>query len=150
MKSRWTTYVLLVVVLAVWGAVAWKIFNPSSKDEANTVPQVRVQAVPKEHQDTLLCDYPDPFLKGVRKVPAGRPALRVLPKKPAVRRERLVCTHLGTMASGKRVFHILTFEDRQYELSAGESAEGFTLRGYDRDSLYLEKEGVVYGVKRCD
>lgn len=70
MKSRWTTYVLLVVVLAVWGAVAWKIFNPSSKDEANTVPQVRVQTVPKEHQDTLLCDYPDPFLKGVRKVPA--------------------------------------------------------------------------------
>ena len=64
MKSRWTTYVLLVVVLAVWGAVAWKIFNPSSKDEANTVPQVRVQVVPKEHQDTLLCDYPDPFLKG--------------------------------------------------------------------------------------
>lgn len=54
MKSRWTTYVLLVVVLAVWGAVAWKIFNPTSKDEANTVPQVRVQTVPKEHQDTLL------------------------------------------------------------------------------------------------
>ena len=39
---------------------------------------------------------------------------------------------------------------RQYELSLRDTAAGFRLTGADRDSLYLEREGTVYGVKRCD
>ena len=31
-----------------------------------------------------------------------------------------------------------------------DTAAGFRLTGADRDSLYLEREGTVYGVKRCD
>lgn len=150
MKSRWTTYVLLVVVLAVWGAVAWKIFNPAPNGETKVAPPARTKTVQEDCVDTLLCDYPDPFLKGVRTVSPSRPALRALPKKPIARRENLTCEHKGTMAFGKRALYILAFGETQYELSRGESAEGFTLRDCDRDSLYLEKDGLIYGVKLCD
>ena len=150
MKSRWTTYVLLMVVLAVWGAVAWKIFNPSFKSEMKATPSAQPKTVREECPDTLLCNYPDPFLKGMQKTSVSRPALRALPRKPSVRRERFTCAHLGTMVSGKRALYILAFGENQYELSKGESAEGFTLRGCDRDSLYLEKDGLVYGIKLCD
>ena len=150
MKSRWTTYVLLVVVLGVWGAVAWKIFNPGAKGATKTAPPPRTITVAENCAETLLCNYPDPFLKGGQTDPTSRPVLRALPKKTVIRRENLTCVHMGTMASGKRVLYILAFGETQYELSRGESAEGFTLRNCDRDSLYLEKDGQVYGVELCD
>ena len=49
--------------------------------------------------------------------------------------------------------------NRRMRLHVGFSADGlrwdideadFRLTGADRDSLYLEREGTVYGVKRCD
>lgn len=150
MKSRWTTYVLLAVVLGVWGAVAWKIFDPGVKGQTKNAPPSPTKTVAESCADTLLCNYSDPFLKGVQAAPASRPMLRALPKKTTLRRERFRCEHKGTMASGKRVLYILAFGETQYELSRGESAEGFTLRNCDRDSLYLEKDGLVYGVRLCD
>ena len=97
---------------------------------------------------------PDPFLKGVAApTPAARSVVRRLPpagKAEPKRRERVQLSHLGTVSAGGQTLHILTIGGRQYELSLRDTAAGFRLTGADRDSLYLEREGTVYGVKRCD
>jgi len=152
MKSRWTTCLLLTAVAAVWGIVAWKIF--ASTDDA--VPAAR----PKPAQasaappaaDSLRLDYPDPFLKGApRHAAAMRPTVRSLPapKAAAPRRERVKIVHLGTIISAGEPLYILTVGDTQYELTRGDSAGGFALTACNGDSLYLCKDGVTYGVKRC-
>ena len=77
-------------------------------------------------------------------VPAGsyRVEVEYLGYEPAVLE--------ATVTAGGQALHILTIGGRQYELSLRDTAAGFRLTGADRDSLYLEREGTVYGVKRCD
>lgn len=153
MKSRWTTYLLLAAVAAVWGLVAWKICAPSDAPCSAVRPKPPVSAAPAVAADTLRLDYPDPFLKGAaRPAVATRAAVRPLPaaKAAAPRRGRVEIVHLGTVRSLGRVLYILTVGERQYELSRGEAAGEFVLTGCDRDSLYLRKDGVTYGVKLCD
>ena len=152
MKSRRTTYLLLIAAVGIWGLVTWKIFFPADRP----VPAAQVQAFTPPPRspvsDTLRTDYPDPFLKGFAL--AERPVVRtvrMLPGKPAVaRREQLKIIHLGTISSAGQRFYILTVGDRQYELPAGGRAGDFELTGCSRDSLYLQKDGVIYGVKLCD
>lgn len=154
MNSRWTTYLLLAVVVAVWGIVAWKIFAPVTE----TAPAARPKAAAPSSEplvaDTLRLDYPDPFLKGVprqRTPTAATPVRRLPAAKPSPpRRERVKIVHLGTVASsGKRLF-ILSVGDGQYEIACGGAAGDFVLVGFDRDSLYLRKDGITYGVRQCE
>ncbi|WP_307756584.1 hypothetical protein, partial [uncultured Alistipes sp.] len=81
-----------------------------------------------------------------------RPAVRSLPAVKTVqpKRERVKAAHLGTVVSGGKPLYILTIGDEQYELFRGEKAAEFVLADCDRDSLYLSKGGVTYGVKLCD
>ena len=132
MKSRWTTYLLLAAVVAVWGVVAWRILAPARPAASDVRPATDAPAAPPIVAETLRLDYPDPFLKGVAApTPAARSVVRRLP-------------------AGGQTLHILTIGGRQYELSLRDTAAGFRLTGADRDSLYLEREGTVCGVKRCD
>lgn len=153
MKSRWTTCLLLAVVVAVWGVVAWKIFAAADNTPPAARPKPSETAAETAAADTLRLDYPDPFLKGafrpaatVRSVVRGLPAEKPVPPK----RERVKFAHLGTIVSGKRQFYILTVGGTQYELARGDAAGDFVLASCDGDSLYLRKGNVTYGVKRCE
>lgn len=153
MKSRWTTYLLLAVVVAVWGVVAWKIFAPASDTVPVAQPKRAAPVAAATAADTLQLDYPDPFLKGTpRQVAATRSAVRALPpaKMAQPRRERVNMVHLGTIRSAGKRLYILSVGDAQYELAQGESAAEFVLAECDRNSLYLLKNGVTYGVKLCE
>lgn len=153
MKSRWTTYLLLAAVVAVWGIVAWKVFAPADDTAPEARPRAVAPAAGTPVADTLLLDYPDPFLKGAaRPVAAARSVVRGLPSpKPAPpRRERVAIVHLGTIRSGGEPLYILTLDEGQYELSRGGSAGEFVLTACDGDSLYLRRAGLTYGVKLCE
>lgn len=151
MKTRWTTYLLLTAVAAVWGIVAWKIFAPTSGDGTVVAPQIVATKAPAAAADTLQLDYPDPFLKGAPRPVEGSPTVRPLPvAKPVPRRERVKIVHLGTVVSHGNPLYILTLGNQQYELIRGDQAEGFVLTACDRDSLYLTKEELIYGVKLCE
>ena len=155
MKSRWTTCLLLAAVVAVWGVVAWRILAPARPAAPDVRPATDAPAAPQIVAETLRLDYPDPFLKDAARPQAAAPrsVVRRLPpvKKAAPkRRERVQLSHLATVTAGGQALHILQIDGRQYELSLRDTAAGFRLTGADRDSLYLEREGTVYGVKRCN
>lgn len=149
MKSRWTTYLLLVAVVAVWGIVGWKIFAPAAEVPSASAPRLEVTRQ-KVAEDTLLLDYPDPFRKGStsKAVRQRQSVVRALPS--TVRRENVRITHLATLASGCKTLYILTIGNEQYELMRGAEAVGFRLVKSDRDSVYLCKNGISYGVKLCE
>lgn len=154
MKSRRTTWLLLGVVILIWGAIGWKICFPSGE---KAIPDQQAMApsrpVPAERRDTLRCDYPDPFTRGtsVSRSAATRSRVRSLPPKTVpVRREKVQAEHLGTICVEGEKLYILSVKGVQYEMRCGEPADGFVLCGCDGDSLYLKKQGVKYGVKLCD
>lgn len=155
MKSRWTTGLLLAAVVAVWGVVAWRIIAPARPAAPDVRPATDTPAAPQIVAETLRLDYADPFLKGAVRPQAAapRPVVRRLPpakKTTAKPRERVRIVHLATVAAGGEALHILTIGKRQYELHEGDAADGWRLAKVDRDSIYLEREGTVCGVKRCD
>lgn len=152
MKSRWTTCLLLTAAAAVWGLVAWKILAPASTDASPTAVAAVPPAAPAAPADTLLLDYPDPFLKesAAPREPA-RLAVRPLPvrRSAAARRSKVQWVHLGTVAAAGTALYILSAGNEQYELTPGGTADGFAFAGCDADSLYLRRDGIVYGVKLC-
>lgn len=153
MRSRLTTYLLLAAVAAVWGLVAWKIFAlaPDAPAAARPAPPAAQTAPPDDR--TLHADYPDPFLKGnPRSAPTVSRTARTLPpaKVAAPRRERVRIVHLGTVAAAGQQLHILKIGNEQIELAPGGRAAGFELVSGDADSLYLLRDGIRYGVKRCE
>ena len=155
MKSRWTTCLLLAAVVAVWGVVAWRILAPARPAAPDVRPAADAPAPAPTVAETLRLNYPDPFLKDAARPQAAapRPVVRRLPparKTEPKRRERVQLSHLATVTVGGQALHILTIGGRQYELSLRDTAAGFRLTGVDRDSLYLEREGTVCGVKRCE
>lgn len=154
MKSRVTVFLLLAAAVAVWGVVAWKILAPAS---GRTTPETEMRPAPQplpRVADTLFANYPDPFLKGaVQEEAVARPALRGLPPVQQLpkRRAGVRIAHWATVAAaGGEPRYILSIEDEQYEVRRGDAAGEFVLTGADRDSLYLRRKGVVYGVKRCE
>ncbi len=152
MKSRATVWLLLVAAAAIWGIVVWKILTPKD-DTPVAVPLHAVSAAPVAVADTLLLDYPDPFLKGIAHSPvASRPVVRSLPapKTKPPQREFIQAIHLGTVSYSGKTLYILTIGGEQYELAKGDTASDFVLTGCDGDSLYLRKDGLTYGVKLCD
>ncbi len=154
-KSRLTTYMLLAAAVAIWGAIAWKLLAPSE----NRLPPARPEAprtpLAAPRADTLVADYPDPFLKKIAAegtataAPAARPLPQRLPTVPTPR-ENIVCEHLASIRSGNRTIHIIALNGEQHEIARGDSAAGFVLSNVDRDSLYLVRRGVKYGVALCE
>ena len=155
MKSRLTTYMLLAAAIAVWGAIAWQLL---SSDE--DIPPAAPHATADDRRcgpvaDTLIADYPDPFQKAAapRTVSAEQPA-RALPEHRraarSVNRESIACEHLGSVRTGGRTIHVIDIGGEQYEAEYGDSLAGFVLSDMDRDSLYLVRGGVKYGIKLCE
>lgn len=70
MKNQKTLYLLLPVVLAIWGFIGYRIFGAMGDQETTNAPiLVPINVGPDEdsvaqYQPNL--DYPDPFLKGLR------------------------------------------------------------------------------------
>lgn len=150
MKSHKTIYVLLAAVAAIWGAVGWQLLRP----RRNVRPPVSArheQVVPASEPDTLYADYPDPFLKGfaARANPSSvRPKSTASPSsKP---RMRINAGHRGTVTVAGRQLYLLLVDGRPYEVYSGERFDGFVLQGVDADSVYLEYDGVRYGIKRTE
>ncbi len=152
MKSRWTTRLLLAAAVTVWSIVAWRIFAPSEP----AAPQMRPTADTAPAQpcaaDTLRLNYTDPFLRDkAAPKPAPRPTVRPLPppKKSVPQRDRTPIVHLAAVTADGQTLHVLMIGEVQYELRRGDAADGWRLTGSDSDSLYLEHDGLIYGVKRC-
>lgn len=155
MKSRWTTWVLLAAVAVIWGAVARMILTASHGDVKPGSRANATAAAPASFAaDTLRCDYPDPFTKGYAanaRTTGARQVLRRLPQQPKPERRAMIrAEHLGTIRVQNRILHILMLDGQQYELRCGDPAGDFVLKKADADSLYLERDGSVYGVKKCE
>ncbi len=80
--------------------------------------------------------------------------MRALPERRhaahSANRENIACEHLGTIRAESRTIYIIEIEGEQYEAKRGDSVAGFVLSDTDRDSLYLMRGGVKYGVKLCE
>ncbi len=153
MKSRVTTYVLIVAVIAVWGFVAWRIFfsRPASREAVTHRSAERETPVAEEYR--LSLDYDDPFLKDAASTERAESFGRVQssppePPSPPPRPEDIALKYAGTISVGGRVSYIIEHAGLLHPLDLGESLDGYILAEAFADSVRLVKEGMVFTLHR--
>lgn len=65
MKNKKSIYILLPLVIVIWGTIFWKIFSGSSGEKNGVAAVNNLDNISKEqktnHNKELSFDYPDPF-----------------------------------------------------------------------------------------
>ena len=151
MKSRWTTYLLAVVVVIVWGLIAKRIlFDKPAQPAAVVVKNDKTDTALSSYEtDTLRCDYPDPFRIERKPPPKRKSKMPVKMTRPVkTGRRKVPMRYYGSVRSGKTLLHIVDIGDVRYELFMGECADGYRLKSADADSLYFERENIIYSLSR--
>jgi hypothetical protein len=145
MKSRLTTYILIVAALAVWGFVAWRLFfsRPAAKV---AVPEVTPRAMPDTARRALSFDYADPFLKDTPPpVSSAPPPVQITtppPPPPPVPPPNM--TWAGSITAGGRVSHIFEQGGLLHSLTPGDTLDGYTFTRAFADSVWMTKDGTRF------
>ncbi|SFC79267.1 hypothetical protein SAMN05421747_12718 [Parapedobacter composti] len=155
MKKK-LTYPLLALVVLLWGAIFYRIFAGLG-DNKPTPPSASAERKPKTvaHRhtgDSLLLDYPDPFLERARGAPIsvdGGAGPTGAPEQPEPVMELPYIDwsqvqYLGSVNSeGKKAIALVAVNGREYMLRPGETIDGYTLLSMQGSSITISHQGQV-------
>ncbi|MBQ4279826.1 MAG: hypothetical protein IJC16_07735 [Rikenellaceae bacterium] len=151
MRSRGMTYVLLAVVLGIWGVVAWKLFfaRPDSPAVPETVAVPKTKALQTE-ADTLRLDYCDPFLRATAVRPATDRSVTVAPIQgnaaaPAV--EPPAFTYTGMIRKGRTPYFLFLVNGIQEMIRPGGSLGEYRLASGCADSVVMTRDNRDFCLK---
>ncbi|MDR2064260.1 MAG: hypothetical protein LBP85_00915 [Prevotellaceae bacterium] len=150
MKSKYTTYLLIILSVIIWGFIVKKIFFPSA-DNAGTVKTKQIpQNVSTGQTDTLYLNYTDPFLKKQinrkqQKQPSAKQSLTQ--KKETIRNvENILLQYVGYVKESETgtVSYLVKINGMQHIIKRNEDIDGLKLIKATADSLFFEKENSKY------
>lgn len=152
MKNKKVTYLLLVLSIALWGFIGWKVYNAFNYDQPE-IPTVKKEVIMAEKDSiVLLLNYRDPFLgkyssRSITKdtlptkrqtVPAVSPQKQV-PTSPTVQ-------YKGAMNVGNTSMAILQKNGKVLTIKIGEEIDGYKLTKIDDNKIILSKERKKYEI----
>ena len=140
MSKNQKTYLLLLAVIFVWGAIGYQFFqqyNPSVKEELKPQairfkPQKQLQAV----QYTIRPDYRDPFLGKLYKKPVPK-RKKVIPKPKVVFPN---ITYNGSIKGAKKSY-IISINGAQEVFQVKQTMKGITLVKANENEVILKYKG---------
>ena len=130
MKKQTKTYILLGVVLLIWGIIGFRIYGSlSPTPEVNEVAGMatfRPKAIKEREHFTILADYRDPFLGTMpaREVVRKKIKKTVAPQEPM---PEMTYTGYITDTSTQGKIYFITMAGQQYMLSPKEKVGEMTL-----------------------
>ncbi|MEN0005205.1 MAG: hypothetical protein AAF798_13720 [Bacteroidota bacterium] len=154
-KNKTLNYVLIVLVLGIWGTIIYRVFTYGDDEQAvaysNTnlaLPELTTPTVLKATY-TLKGDYDDPFLTGkkYRKSSAKSnsksafpKAKKATPKATAkVEEQPPVIVYKGFSLNNNEISRVkLQIAGKTYTLQQGESVQDVTVIAMDRNRVELK------------
>lgn len=147
MKNKKSVYVLLPLVLFIWGAVMYQFFSFSTTEEEVAVPTNEISLKPiqpiKRDSFAINTNYRDPFLGKVYtakkdSVPKKKKAVKVV--------EPLVWPNIqyrGIVSDTKEKSKIfmLVINKKTYLMRKGQTENDVYLKDGDRESVYVKYKG---------
>lgn len=130
MKNKRNTYILLVVVLIIWGLIAYKIISSLSSDDAE-IPQqntdVSFHPKPLKKADTfnIKTHERDPFLGTIEK-PKKPSKPRVIHKEPEIEIPISYSGFIKDQNTGQKVFFV-HINNQQYLMKVNEVIDNVKL-----------------------
>lgn len=150
MKKEKKTYLLLVIVLAIWGVLGFQIFkavNPSEDVLPIYANTEKIDIIKPKKRDTfsLLANYRDPFL-GIMPKSNTPKKKKIQPKKEALPEKSIAYTGFITEGkSGNKVF-FLTIEGQQQILSKNQEFNGVKLLSGNAEKVRVKSNGKIRNI----
>ncbi len=146
MKKNQKTYLLLTVVLAIWGILGFKIVktaNPASDQNIQSVISEKFEPTEFKERDTfsIVANYRDPFLGTLPKSKKPKKPKRATQKKDTLpQREILYTGFIAESASGNEIF-FLTIDGHQQLMAKNEVFRKVKLLSGDSVKVKVQFDG---------
>ncbi|NAY93515.1 hypothetical protein GTQ34_16530 [Muricauda sp. JGD-17] len=145
MSKNVKTYVLLGVVLLIWGIIGFKLlgaFSPETEPSSKVrVSEYKPAKTVERDTFSLIADYRDPFLGTLPQVKSKDQSLKKK-KKPIVQFPRIFFTGLVSGGQAKENIFFVTIDNRQYLMRKGDIKEGITLVKGSPNSIRVHYQGL--------
>ncbi|PCJ95000.1 MAG: hypothetical protein COA50_11580 [Flavobacteriaceae bacterium] len=146
MKKNKKTYVLLSVVLAIWGILGYKIIVGIGSDDVQRNEMALVETyvpikVKKRDTFVILANYRDPFLGTMPKKAEVKNKRNVVPKKTVLPKKDI--TYSGSVSqsnTNNRMFFI-SIDGQQYIMSKKEEIVGVRLVSGNEQQIKVRYNG---------
>ena len=140
------TYILLGVVLIIWGVIAYRIFatlSPESQAQTSFSSKSYVpMALTTRDTFSIKADYRDPFLGTLAHSKPQKKTLQKVVKKEI---PTIDVQYTGSMynSSAKKRIYFLTINGQQHLLEKGKTAADITLVRGSEGSITYRYQGVL-------
>lgn len=151
MKNKKNIYILLPLVLFVWGAVLFQVFSFTNSDDVLPVtnPEFTIKPLKVTKRETFAINinYRDPFLgKMYTQETAPKPKALHSTPKIAKQPEALVWPNIiykGVIADskGKNTIYMLIIDNKNYYMKIGDTENDVILKSGDKESVYVKYKG---------
>ncbi len=140
MKKQTKTYLLLGLVLCIWGAIAVQFFGGINKEELLIEKNQKVNfiPIPKQDRDTfsILADYRDPFLGTFQKKKAS---IKREQRPPKTAEPEVLIEYTGLVmdADAKNQIFFMSIDGEQLLMKKGQKLKAVTLISGTKDKVKI-------------
>ncbi|WP_163408506.1 hypothetical protein [Flavobacterium ajazii] len=152
MKNKKNIYILLPLVLLVWGAVLFQVFSFTNADETLPVsnPEFSLKPLKINKRETFAINvnYRDPFLgkmyvseKASKVKTAHSKTAKVVKEPEALVWPNIVYKGLIADSKGKNKIFVLIIDNKNYFMKIGDTENEIFLKDGDKESIYVKYKG---------
>lgn len=153
MKNKLLTYLLIVLVIVVWGLIFMRLFS-TSKEEIRTQRVINtkytIDTSILNTKYTLRLNYIDPFLGQKNKVFLLSKPKKNIKVKEKVQQEPIDAQYMGMISNKKQksVLALIRLNGEEYYLSVGETIDEVELIKCSETSIVLKKGKTKYIINK--
>jgi hypothetical protein len=149
MKSKVTTYILIVLAIVVWGTIAKKLFFPTH-DFIDKKSERPLSSTKQNAIGPLLLNYRDPFLskKDQPSITTPKNFTTSHSQIKKIEENNVHFRYLGMFSYGNQKRYIIEINGAQHVIEQGDCINNYKLRHASLDSVLFENGKQTYWVKR--
>lgn len=144
MKNKKSIYILLPLVLFIWGAVMYQLFSFSSSEDVQTIVPNEISLkpiqIPKRDSIVINTNYRDPFLGKMYNVNKDSIPKRKLTSKKIEPLVWPTIKYKGIVSDTKEKSKIfmLVINNQTHLMKKGQTENEVYLKDGDRESIYIK------------
>lgn len=160
MKNKSITYLLLAVVVAIWGGIFFKVFSSLASPNqpvtrAAKVGPIEIIAENKPSVFTIRADYRDPFLghRAVDHSTEDKPVVVKVAKKkaePKVAPDMSFVKYFGLIrnSGSQKKIGLISIHNQEFMIGDGEEVSGVKCLKHYKDSIIISFQGRRACIKK--
>jgi len=149
MKNKKNIYILLPVVIVLWGLVIYRFFSyatPGANENTQAV-SFSVKPVTVQQRDTIVLDvnYRDPFLGKMysREMPKKASGNRKITVKEPIQWPQVIYKGIVSDTKNNKKVFMLIVNGQTHLIKEKETVEGISLKSGNRHSITIKYRGDI-------